>query len=65
MAIVVKAAILIVLVFIRHDLFPPDSKFIQIFITGTSKFMQIYASSCNSYASLLLFPLFPIQRVLR
>ena len=43
--------------FLRCDLFLPDSKFNQIFITGTCKFMQIYASSCNNYASLLL--LFP------
>ena len=45
--------------FIRHDLFRPDSKFIQIFVTrdmqvyaNLCKFMQIYASSCNNYASL-------------
>ena len=52
--------------FIRRDLFPPDSKFIQIFVTGTCKFIQGYASSCSNYASLiLLFLLFPVQRVLR
>ena len=40
--------------FIHHDLFPPDSKFIQIFITGTCKYMQIYASLCNNYATLFI-----------
>ena len=46
--------------FTRRDLFPPGSIFIQIFVTRTCKFMQIYASSRNSYASLLLlFLLFP------
>ena len=55
-----------ILMFIHRDLFLPDSRFIQIFIyTGTCKFMQTYASSCNNYASLLqLFLLFPVQRVL-
>ena len=45
---------------------PARFKFIQTFITGTCKFMQIYANSCNNYASLLvLFLSFLAQRVLR
>ena len=31
------------LMFMRRDLFPPDSRFIQILITGTCKFMQVHA----------------------
>ena len=55
-----------VLKFMPHVLFPPDLKFIQIFVTGTGKFMQFYASSCNNYANLLsLFLLFLVQGVLR
>ena len=41
-----------ILMFIHRDLFQPDSKIIQSFITGTCKFIQIYVSSCNNYAGL-------------
>ena len=55
-----------ILMFVRCNLFLLDSKFIKIFVTGTCKFIQIYASSCNNYASLLLlFLLFPVRRVFR
>ena len=51
-----------ILMFIRRDLFPPDSKFIQIFITGACKFIQIYERSCNNYASLLLLFLYALSK---
>ena len=51
-----------VLMFIRSDIFLPDSKFILIIITGACKFIQIYVRSYSIHVSLkLLVLLFPVQ----